>query len=144
MELSIDFKKIQYNRLMISLYEKQYDHNWHWRYIPDIQKTYHREFYIHNFAADSKENGVYLESNLKRYKSHILEYDGKLIYEIETDAAYPIPIIGHKSAIKNILEYYRPKGLFGVGRWGQHQYQNADVSMYEAMKFVEKQIKGEG
>lgn len=139
-ELSDDFAKIQYNRLMISLYEKPYNHNWHWRYIPDIQKTYHREFYIHNFAVDSKENGMYLESNLDRYQNRLSEYDGKLIYEVETDAAYPIPVIGHKNAIKHILEYYEPKGLYGVGRWGQHQYQNADVAMYEALNFVEKQI----
>lgn len=143
-ELSNYFEKIQYNRLMISLYEKPYDHNWHWRYIPDIQKTYHREFYVHNFAADSKENGVYLESNLERYRNYPLKYDGKLLYELETDAAYPVPVIGHENAINNILKYYKLKGLFGVGRWGQHQYQNADVSMYEAMKFVEKQIKGDG
>lgn len=39
------------------------------------------------------------------------------------------------------LEYYAPKNLFGVGRWGQHRYQNADASMYEAMKFVEKRVK---
>lgn len=139
-ELSNDFAKIQYNRLMISLYEKQYDHNWHWRYIPDIQKTYHREFYIHNFAEDSKENGVYLESNLDRYRLQALKYNGELIYETETEAAYPIPVIGHRNAIKRILEFYEPKGLFGIGRWGQHQYQNADVSMNEAIKFVEKRI----
>ena len=139
-ELSDDFAKIQYNRRMISVYEKPYNHNWHWRYIPDIQKTYHREFYIHNFAVDSKENGMYLESNLDRYQNRLSEYDGKLIYEVETDAAYPIPVIGHKNAIKHILEYYEPKGLYGVGRWGQHQYQNADVAMYEALNFVEKQI----
>lgn len=135
-ELSAYFQKIQYNRLMISLYEKEYSHDWHWRYIPDAGTTYHREFYIHNFAEASKENGVYLESNLKRYMENPLQYDGKLIYEVRTGAAYPIPVIGHKNAIKNILEYYKPKNLFGVGRWGQHQYQNADVSMYEAMKFV--------
>lgn len=141
-ELADDFAKIKYNRLMVSLYEKDYEHDWHWRYIPDIQKTYHREFYIHNFAEDSKENGIYLESNLDRYYQQSLKYDGKLIYEVETDAAYPIPVIGHKEAIRRIMEYYEPKGLFGVGRWGQHQYQNADVAMFEAMKFVKEKLQG--
>ncbi len=139
-ELADDFAKIKYNRLMISLYEKDYEYDWHWRYIPDYKKTYHREFYIHNFAEDSKENGIYLESNLERYHQQPLKYDGKLVYEVETDAAYPIPVIGHKEAIGHILEYYEPKGLFGVGRWGQHQYQNADVAMFEAMKFVKKSL----
>ena len=58
----------------------------------------------------------------------------------ETKAAYPIPVIGHAQAIGNILDYYEPKNLFGVGRWGQHQYQNADVSMFEAIKFVNSQV----
>ena len=52
-----------------------------------------------------------------------------------------IPVIGHKNAIKHILDYYEPQNLFGVGRWGQHQYQSADVSMYEAMKFVKRQVE---
>lgn len=137
-ELSACFEKIKYNRLMISLYESQYEHDWHWRYIPDIQKTYHREFYIHNFAADSRADGVYLESNLDRYKQRKIEYEGKMVYQVPTGPAYPIPLIGHENAINRILEYYESRNLFGVGRWGQHQYQNADVSMYEAMKFVEK------
>lgn len=139
-----DFEKIRFNKLMISLYEKDYDHDWHWRYIPAIQKTYHREFYIHNFAQGSKSNGIYLESNLDRYRQQPVKYDGKLLYVIETEAAYPIPVIGHKRAIEHILEYYKAKNMFGVGRWGQHQYQNADVSIYEAIKFVREQIKETG
>jgi len=58
------------------------------------------------------------------------------LYHHETGAAYPIPVIGHANAIKNILDHYSKIGIFGVGRWGQHQYQNADVSMFEAIKFV--------
>lgn len=135
-ELKKDFDKICYNRLVISLYEKDYTHNWHWRYIPDINKQYHREFYIHNFAEDSKDNGIYTETNIERYTSGNM-YDGCRPFEnYETDAAYPIPVIGHTEAIRHILEYYYPMKLYGVGRWGQHEYQNADVSMYEAMKFV--------
>lgn len=134
--LAEDFKRIRYNRIVISLYEKTYDVNWHWRYVPDRDRNYHREFYIPNFAKDSRKDGVYLETNVKRFQGEEAVFGGKMIYSEETDAAYPIPVIGHKEAIARILDYYRPKKLFGVGRWGQHQYQNADVSMYEAIKFV--------
>ena len=135
--LKADFDKIQYNKLMVSLYEKKYQHDWHWRYIPDINKSYHREFYIHNFAEDSKEDGIYTETNTSRmHLSNIYENE-KPIYSYKTDAAYPIPVIGHTDAIQHILDYYRTMKLFGVGRWGQHEYQNADVSMYEAIKFVD-------
>ncbi|MDL2295369.1 FAD-dependent oxidoreductase [Lachnospiraceae bacterium OttesenSCG-928-E19] len=137
MELKSDFEKIQYNKLVVSLYEKDFDVDWHWRYVPDMDKDYHREFYIPNFAKSSKKNGMYVETNVKRFKGDEPSVGSKALMHYETDAAYPIPVIGHADAIKNILDYYKPKNLFGVGRWGQHQYQNADVSMFEALKFVE-------
>ncbi len=137
-QLEEDFAKIKYNRIVVSLYEKDYDVDWHWRYVPDIDRNYHREFYIHNFAADSKPNGLYVETNVKRYKGEENCIGGKEIYHYETQAAYPIPVIGHTQAIKNILDYYKTKHLYGIGRWGQHEYQNADVSMFEAIKFVKE------
>ena len=136
--LEEDFQKIQYNKLVVSLYEKPYDVNWHWRYIPDINIDYHREFYIRNFAEDSKKDGIYVETNINRYDKNTQHKKiGKHICSVETDAAYPIPIIGHSQAINKILNYYKKQNLFGIGRWGQHSYQNADVSMYEAFKFVD-------
>ena len=135
-ELEKDFERIRYNRIVVSLYEKEFDCNWHWRYVPDIDRRYHREFYIPNFAADSKANGMYVETNVKRFDGDESCIGGKALYHYETKAAYPIPVIGHATAIKHILDFYRPQNLFGVGRWGQHQYQNADVSMYEAIQFV--------
>lgn len=134
--LAKDFERIKYNKIVVSLYEKEYDVDWHWRYVPDIDRRYHREFYIHNFAEDSRKDGIYVETNVNRFDGDEACVGGKAIFHYETKAAYPIPVIGHTNAIKNILEYYKPKNLFGVGRWGQHEYQNADVSMYEAIKFV--------
>lgn len=137
-ELEEDFAHIRYNRIVVSLYEKDYDVNWHWRYIPDPGKAFHREFYIPNFAMDSKKGGLYLETNEHRFAEGEVTVDGRQSKgDFLTDAAYPIPVIGHAQAIGHILEYYRPMHLYGVGRWGQHQYQNADVSMHEAIRFVE-------
>lgn len=140
-QLAEDFAKIKYNKIVVSLYEKEYHHDWHWRYVPDLDRNYHREFYIRNFARDSRKDGFYLETNVKRYTGEEKVFGGKEVYKHETKAAYPIPVIGHANAIKNILEFYKTKNLFGVGRWGQHQYQNADVSMFEAMKFVEQRVQ---
>ncbi len=137
-ELKEDFQKIRYNRIVVSLYRKEYDIDWHWRYIPDKNKPYHREFYIGNFAEDSADDGIYLETNIRKYSEGQVKINGEPpVAEFVTDAAYPIPVIGHTGAIKRILDYYRPERLYGVGRWGQHEYQNADVSVFEAMKFVE-------
>ncbi len=142
-EISNDIQKIRYNRIVVSLYEHDYDHDWHWRYVPDNTLAHHREFYIGNFAKDSRSDGIYLETGLKRFDENMAEFEGKRpIANYETDAAYPIPVVGHANAIRNILEYYGPMHLYGCGRWGQHEYQNADVSMYEAVKFVERLLEG--
>lgn len=135
-QLKGDFDKIKYNKIVISLYDKEITNNYHWRYMPDIKLQHHREFYIPNFAWDSKKNGIYIETNIKRFDEKTANFGGEAIAHFETNAAYPIPVVGHAGAIKNILDFYRPQGLFGVGRWGQHQYQNADVSMFEAIKFA--------
>jgi len=135
-ELKDAFERIKYNRIVVSLYEKNYAENWHWRYVPDRDRRYHREFYIANFAKDSRKDGVYLETNVKRFQGEEACFGGRMVYSEETAAAYPIPVIGHKAAITKILDHYRPLNLFGVGRWGQHQYQNADVAMHEAFEFV--------
>lgn len=139
-ELEPYFRNIKYNRINISLYESDYDVDWQWRYIPDKNHPYHREFYISNYAKDSKAGGIYLETNIKNYdKSNIL-YNGKhSLASFNTGAAYPIPTVGHSASIRKILDYYYEKKLYGVGRWGQHEYQNADVSIYEALKFAEIQ-----
>lgn len=134
--LRADFDKIRYNRIVVSLYEKEIDVDWHWRYVPDTDRNYHREFYIHNFAKDSRPDGMYVETNIKRFNGPESCVGGRALYHHETKAAYPIPVIGHAKAIQHILDYYRGQNLFGVGRWGQHQYQNADVSMFEAVQFV--------
>ena len=57
--LKDDFEKLKYNTLVVSLWEKKYDNDWHWRYIPDLNIENHREFYINNFAPHSKKNGLY-------------------------------------------------------------------------------------
>ncbi len=132
--LAEEFAKIRYNRIVVSLREAEYAHDWHWRYIPSMDKRHHREFYIHNYAQDSRTDGIYLETGLERFQSSREDKNVDFV----TDAAYPIPVLGHQKAVSRILEYYQDQHLYGVGRWGQQAYQNADVSMLEAMKFVDR------
>ena len=141
-ELTEYFNKIKFNSIVVALYTKEYSHNWHWLYVPDQKKPYHREFYINNFAPHSEKNGLYTETNLKRWNDTNLSSDftNPLYFHIN-EVAYPVPVIGHANAIKTILEYYRDKKLLGVGRWGQWQYLNADVCIYNVMQLVNSLAK---
>ncbi|MEM9510683.1 MAG: NAD(P)-binding protein [Cyanobacteria bacterium P01_E01_bin.35] len=133
------FDKLRSNSIVVSLWEEEYEHDWHWCYIPDSSARHHREFYIHNFAPHSQSNGLYTETNYIRWENQSGSYrfNSKPIYEHTNEIAYPIPTLGHDNAIKSILDYYQTQHLFGVGRWGQWKYFNSDVCMREAMKFVE-------
>lgn len=136
--LETAFSKLRSNAIVVSLWEQDYHHDWHWNYIPDLEVRHHREFYIHNFAPHSQADGIYTETNYLRWQSQVgaTRFPGQPLYEHINQVAYPIPTLGHATAIQTILDFYRQKNLLGVGRWGQWQYFNSDVCIWEAMKFV--------
>ena len=37
---------------------------------------------------------------------------------------------------QEILDFFKPMHLYGVGRWGEHQHHNHDVCMKHAIDFV--------
>lgn len=132
------FFNLKSNSLVVSLWKENITHNWHWLYDPNLNRENHREFYIKNFSETSNKDYIYTETNLKRWPGKgKFKRDKKYpIFEFINKEAYPIPIIGHTKAIDKILSFYKKKKLFGVGRWGQWKYLNADVCIKEAMNFV--------
>lgn len=136
-EISKEIVKIKYNKLVISLFET--DENptpYHWRYIPDLKEQHHREFFISNFAKDSKNYGTFTETNADRFDAEKLTFKGRNLFNYTTPAAYPLPLIGKTKAITAILDFFKPKHLYGVGRWGEHQHHNHDVCIKHALDFV--------
>lgn len=141
--LNKEFKNLMNNQIVVSLWEENYSHNVHWIYDPDLEIERHRDFFIHNFAPNSKKNGMYTETNVKRWPGKNKKWSNgkKPLFEYVNEAAYPIPTIGNAKSISAILNHYKNEKLYGVGRWGQWQYLNSDVCIYEAMKFVNSLVK---
>lgn len=125
--------KLRHNQLVVSLHEAPYSTPAHWVYQPDEQLRHHRSFFIRNFAPHSAAHGFYRETNLKRWRSG----HGELHAEVNSHA-YPIPTLGWAGAIDQVLRATRPLGVHGLGRWGQWQYFNSDVCIYEAMQLVRR------
>ena len=140
--LKKEFSNLKAASIVVSLWEKKYNHNWHWTYIPSPKVPYHREFFIHNFAPYNNPKGLYTETNFKRWpgRGRIWPGQKKPIYEWVNEFAYPIPLIGHTQSIRKILDFYAGKNLFGLGRWGQWQYFNSDVCIHQAMIFVKNNL----
>lgn len=127
--ISSSIAQLQHNSITVSLHEQARHPTAHWRYEPDLNLAHHRRFFIHNFAPHSLENGVYFETNQKRWSE---PHDA--LYFHHNEYAYPIPTLGRAQAIDRVLSYMSDRRIFGLGRWGQWQYFNSDVCIWEAMK----------
>lgn len=126
-------KKLRNNSIVISLHEKKRHQSAHWLYKPNLELQHHREFFIHNFAPHSQDNGVFFETNSNRYVA-----SEDTIYSHLNEYAYPIPTIGKEAAVSELLAYMEEYGIFGLGRWGQWQYYNSDVCIWESMKLFQR------
>ena len=114
-------------------------HDWHWLYDPRVEVEEHRQFFIGNFALDSRGDGVYTETGTSRWPGPSGPWsNGEApLTEHVNRYAYPIPLVGSSSAIDTVLRHFAAQGLVGLGRWGQWQYFNADVCILESMKLAE-------
>jgi len=141
-ELKNDFDNLKSNSIVVSLFEEKKINNWHWIYIPDEEVESHRKIYINNFYPESMPNGIWGEVNIMRWpgKDNKWSNNKKPIFEHINEFAYPIPSLRHRESMDNILNYYKSKNLFGIGRWGTWSHKNADVCIHDCIKFVEDLI----
>ena len=123
---------LRHNTVVVSLHEEEYTTPVHWTYVPSLEEKHHRNFYIHNFAPHSDPRGVYRETNSKRWQS------GDEIYAHSNEYAYPLPTLGWADTINGVLDWARPLGLYGLGRWGQWEYFNSDVCIFQAMQLAKQ------
>lgn len=124
---------LRHNTVVVSLHEEDYQTPAHWTYVPSLDQPHHRSFYIHNFAPHSDPRGVYRETNSRRWQSGQGE-----IYSHSNKYAYPLPTIGWADTINQVLDWAQSLNIHGLGRWGQWEYFNSDVCIYQAMQLARK------
>lgn len=124
-------KRLRANEIVVSLHEGAGDPSIHWTYLPDLALEHHRVFYIHNFAPHSKRSGEYRETNAIRWSGTVPS-----LFHHRNEYAYPIPALGWAQAIGQVSQAAQAQGVYGLGRWGQWQYFNSDVCIWEAMRLA--------
>lgn len=102
----------------------------HWIYVPDKDISYHRILVRHNFCEGSK--GYWLETNLNRVKE---DGNGPAFANPYT---YPLNTINKPEIMKTLLGYMREHQIIGLGRWGEHEHYNSDVTVDRAMELFEE------
>ena len=51
--------------------------------------------------------------------------------------AYPLNTIRKPEIMDKLLRWSKEQGVLGLGRWGEHQHYNSDVTVELAMKLGE-------
>ena len=103
----------------------------HWIYVPDETLPYHRILVRHNFAAGSK--GYWLETRQENTAGlhgdnfrHLNRY------------AYPLNTLEKPKVMQTLMAYMQKRGIYGLGRWGEHAHYNSDVVVERAMRLEEE------
>ena len=133
-KLQRNIEDIKYSSVVTQYCEQNMDTKAHWIYYPDPKLSYHRILVRHNFCPNSK--GYWTETNLTRYNTEEAKSQQKKFFVSEY--AYPLNTIGKQEKMKELLDFAKPKGIFGLGRWGEWQHYNSDVVMQRAMDLAKE------
>jgi protoporphyrinogen oxidase len=101
----------------------------HWIYEPRESEGHHRLLLRHNFCEGAR--GHWTETNARRSRAP----DGT---RFVNEFAYPVSTLGKSEAIGAIVDWFRGRGIIGIGRWGTWEHINSDVAVDLALKAAEE------
>lgn len=130
--LKASISELKYSSIQTEYFPDKLDTSCHWIYYPDPKLSYHRILVRHNFCSNSR--GYWTETNSERVGMEIPNNNFKYMNQY----AYPLNTIKKPQIMKNLLTWSREHGVIGLGRWGEHQHYNSDVTVDLALKLVDE------
>ena len=127
-----DIKKLKHTSVQIKYFPENLDAAAHWTYFANLALPYHRILYQYNF--NDNWNGYWTETRLERVQGVL--HDGKTSFI--NDYAYPLNTIDKPQIMKRLLAWCRERNVYGLGRWGEHQHYNSDLTAELSMLLAEK------
>lgn len=128
-------KELKYSSIETRYYPNNLNTKSHWIYYPNPNLPYHRILVRHNFCDSSK--GYWTETNSERIE---MEEDSDNFTYLNK-YAYPLNTINKPQIMKEVLEWCKTKNVYGLGRWGEHQHYNSDVTVDLSMQLANTIIK---
>lgn len=129
-----NIRKLKYSSIQTDYYSDNLDSEAHWIYYPNDELSYHRILLRHNFLPNAK--GYWTETNGERLTLN----KNKSKYQYFNKYAYPLNTINKPKLMKDILEWSKEKKVYGIGRWGEHQHYNSDVTVEKAIELANELI----
>lgn len=131
-DLKQSLSRLKYSSIEIRYFSEIVDSKAHWIYYPDLELPYHRKLLRHNFLNGSK--GFWTETRVERV--HMFKKEAS--YKHLNKYAYPINTIEKPVIMNRLLEWSKIRNVIGLGRWGEHQHYNSDITVELAMNLAEK------
>ena len=135
-ELEEKVAELKYSSVETRYYGENLDTAAHWIYYPDNRKAYHRILVRHNFCPGSR--GYWTETNCTRIG--VLPESEKGNYHYMNKYAYPLNTLDKPGIMRELLVWAKEHHVFGLGRWGEHQHYNSDVTVERAMGLVNEML----
>ncbi len=129
-----DIKKLKYSSIQTEYHPEHLDTESHWVYYPDPKLAYHRILVRHNFCPGSK--GYWTETNKERTG---LEKENDN-FKYMNKYAYPLNTVDKPEIMDRLLKWCSDKKVYGLGRWGEHQHYNSDVTVEKALNLSDTVI----
>lgn len=129
-EIKHSISKLKYSSIQTEYFEENLDTPCHWIYYPDPKLPYHRILVRHNFCANSK--GYWTETNSER----ICMEEPNNNFKYLNQYAYPLNTVEKPQIMKELLAWSKEHNVIGLGRWGEHQHYNSDLTVELAMKLA--------
>lgn len=133
-EIIQDVHKLKYSSVETRYYEETIDTNAQWIYYPDNTLAYHRILVRSNFCSGSR--GYWTEINSQRVD--MIPTEDRDRFNYMNQYAYPLNTIEKPSIMKNLLAWAETKAVYGLGRWGEWQHYNSDLTVDLALKLADK------
>ena len=130
--IRMSINELKYNSIQTKYFAENIDTPSQWIYYPDSKLSYHRILVRHNFCPGSK--GYWTETNSERIGMERPDNNFKYMNQY----AYPLNIIKKPEIMRKLLAWSKEHGVIGLGRWGEHQHYNSDVTVGLAMELVDK------
>ena len=123
--------ELKFSSIQTEYFSENLDTSCQWIYFPDPKLPYHRILVRHNFCPNSK--GYWTETNSERIGMEEPNSNFKYMNQY----AYPLNTIRKPEIMKKLLSWSNRQNVIGLGRWGEHQHYNSDVTVDLAMKLVD-------
>lgn len=134
-DIKNDISKLKNNSIQIDYYPDNKETDAHWTYYPNPDLKYHRILFRHNFGSSPK--GYWTETNSNRVDNST----SKSTFSYMNKYAYPLNTIDKPIVMRKLLEWSADNSVYGLGRWGEHQHYNADLTVQRSVELAKKIMK---